>query len=386
MTTAPRATSEDPSTPRDTFDAARGTWTLRSHVAVSGALACPALTAGNEPLSENIDMGSTIAIRNTVRAAARDAFPASRLIGWRALLESSAHTLAATLPIGVPVDLMRDFAAPWSLDLAVGATQGRASAADRLDLAALARTIFLDAAHTDTGTVSTSALDAATALATALTNTATHAIDVQSFVALSQTLPHLLVAAWCALLSDSDALHQWRSLENKSAATDELLRFAGPSRAVFRRARRDVRVGGSLITTGQRVVLMLGDANRDPLVFPGGDRLDFTRDASHHVAFGAGAHVCVGKPIISLALEVATTALCDVTDATAIDDVHWLDAFAIRAPSSLVVSLSRRARHHDTRRVPIGRLLAEQVMDEEVPALAVAVDAAGGVIRARDHE
>ena len=85
----------------------------------------------------NIDMGSTIAIRNTV-APPPDAFPASRLIGWRALLESSAHTLAATLPIGVPVDLMRDFAAPWSLDLAVGATQGRASAADRLDLAALA--------------------------------------------------------------------------------------------------------------------------------------------------------------------------------------------------------------------------------------------------------
>ena len=224
-----------------------------------------------------------------------------------------------------------------------------------------------------------------TALATALTNTATHAIDVQSFVALSQTLPHLLVAAWCALLSDSDALHQWRSLENKSAATDELLRFAGPSRAVFRRARRDVRVGGSLITTGQRVILMLGDANRNP-------RLSGRRSSRLYPRCIASCRVrrrravCVGKPIISLALEVATTALFDVTDATAIDDVHWLDAFAIRAPSSLVVSLSRRARHHDTRRVPIGRLLAEQVMDEEVPALAVAVDAAGGVIRARDHE
>jgi len=324
---------------RDTFDATTNTWTLRSHAAVSAALACSALTVGHEPVAAESTTHSTNHIRNTVRAAARDAFPGSRLIAWRTLLESSAHAMATALPGGVAIDLMQDFAAPWALDLALAAIRNRASTDDGARLGTLARTIFLDAAHSETGAISDASLDAAATLSALAANGATQTMDVQSFVALSQTLPHLLVASWYALLTHPDARQQWRSSSDKRNVIDELLRFAGPSRAVFRRAARDTHVGECPVAKDQRVILMLRNANHDPVVFPDADRLDLARDASRHVAFGGGAHVCVGKPIIALALEVATTALLDrLGDTTVIDDVQWLDGFAIRAPSSLVVS------------------------------------------------
>ncbi|HEY4133419.1 MAG TPA: cytochrome P450 [Gemmatimonadaceae bacterium] len=317
----------------DTFDAATATWTLRSYAAVSGALASSALTAGHEPPATTI--------RNTIRAAAREIFPASRLAAWRNQLASSATDLFASLPTATPIDLMEAFARPWSFDLAMTALRLPRSFAETSDLFGLASTIFRDAALSATGQPSAATLSAATALAIALANNSTErVIDVQSFVALSQTLPHFISAAWHALLTQPDQVYVWRTLDDKSTAVDELLRFAGPSRAVFRTARASVQLGEATILTGQHVVLMLADANRDARVFPDPDRLELRRDASRHLAFGAGPHVCVGGPIVCVALEVATNALASwITDSTTSSSVEWLDGFAIRAPSSLLVTL-----------------------------------------------
>jgi cytochrome P450 len=331
----------------DTFDAASETWTLRSHAAVREALTSAALAAGNEPATDDgvnaIRGAMRGTMRGTMRAAARDAFPSSRLSALRATLEASAEAAAIGLHAGTPVDLMRDFAEPWAHALALDATRMAGTANDAARLIALARTIFIDAAVTTTGEASATALDAAAALARALAPPdRSHTIDVQAFVALSQTLPHLLAAAWHALLMHADQIRVWRALGDKSGAVDELLRFAGPSRAVFRRARSNARIGACAVEVDQRLVLMLADANRDPLVFRDANRLDLARDASQHVAFGTGSHVCVGKPIVSLALEVATTALLDhVGDASTVHAVQWLDGFAIRAPASLVVRVVR---------------------------------------------
>lgn len=317
------------------------TCTLRSHAEVSAALLSRALLAGHEPSDELEEDAGAIAIRAATRAAARAAFSSGKLAAWRTTLEASARERSATLPLGAPVDLMQAFAAPWSLDLAIAAMQSPTAPRNQERLASLARTIFLDAAQTTTGDTSTNTLDAASALAVALAEHGTmRSLDVQSFVALSHTLPHFLVAAWQALLTNADQLAHWRTLDDKSAAVDELLRFAGPSRAVFRRAHRDVVIGDAAIRAEQRVVLLLQSANRDPLVFHDADRLDLSRDASRHVAFGEGRHVCVGAPIIRVAIETATNALLERVGGVSVDDVQWLDGFAIRAPSSLLVTLS----------------------------------------------
>jgi cytochrome P450 len=245
------------------------------------------------------------------------------------------------LPVGVPVDLVRAFAEPWSLGLAVTSAQAADDGVARL--AELARLIFVDAAHAIEGEPSTRARGASIELATMLAATRQGqgtTIDVQAFVALSQTLPCFLAAAWHALFTHPEQIERLRR-DDIGRAIEELLRFAGPSRAVFRRARAAVRIGAAHIGAGQRVALMLADANRDATRFPDPDRLDLTRDASGHLAFGRGSHSCVGASIIRLAVTVATQALIGATHGTpSVDAVEWIDGFAIRAPSSLIVTFS----------------------------------------------
>jgi len=321
----------------DTYDASSCTWTLRSHATVWAALNDAGLAADEATPARPAEVRRVA--QDAIRAGARQQFPAVKLAEWRDSLRASADEFADTLPADAAVDLMKTFAAPWSLDLAARVA-GLASG-DAAHLAPLAHRIFLDAA-TSTHFGDRRTDESAGLLATALARHAAAApLDVQSFVALSQTLPHLIVAVWHALLTHTAQMAVWGSLTDKSNAIDELLRFAGPSRAVFRRARETTRCDATTVQAGQRVTIMLGAANFDPSVFSEPDRLDLHRgNASRHVALGAGRHPCVGAAIIRVAMEAATNALIARVGTNAvIADVQRLDGFAIRAPSSLVVRL-----------------------------------------------
>lgn len=166
---------------------------------------------------------------------------------------------------------------------------------------------------------------------------------MQSFVALSQTLPYLLAGAWLALLRHPQETARLRAdpaLMPK--AVEELMRHASPSRAVFRRSLGDVRIGRAGIRLGERVILMLASASRDPTRFASPDRLDFGRRGEGHLAFGGGEHSCSGASLIRLAVSSATDALLRGTDdVERIGAVEWIGGFAIRAPASLPVVLRR---------------------------------------------
>jgi hypothetical protein len=166
---------------------------------------------------------------------------------------------------------------------------------------------------------------------------------VQTFVALSQTLPCLLANAWLALFRRSDQADRLRSQpELIPTAVDELLRRAGPARAIFRRALAETSIGRARVAPGDRVILMLAAANHDPAQFSEPDQLDVRRDASGHLAFGRGAHSCPGAPIIRMAVAVATNALLSMTSAVEpAGEIEWIGGFAIRAPASLPVVLRR---------------------------------------------
>jgi hypothetical protein len=123
-------------------------------------------------------------------------------------------------------------------------------------------------------------------------------------------------------------------------AIEELLRHAGPARAVFREATAEVSIGGVTIVPGARVILLLSTANRDPAQFADPDRLDFERGADGHLAFGRGVHSCSGAPLIRMAAVVATEALLQGTGALELaGPVEWIGGFAIRAPATLPVIL-----------------------------------------------
>jgi cytochrome P450 len=94
-----------------------------------------------------------------------------------------------------------------------------------------------------------------------------------------------------------------------SAAVEETLRFEPPVDVTGRIASRDMTVGGCPIRATQAMSLSLRAANRDPAVFEDPHRFDITRKKSPHVAFGGGAHICIGAPLARLEAQVALSRL-----------------------------------------------------------------------------
>ena len=315
------------------FDTTLDAWILSSYADVSVALRAPWLASGTVTYAT---------AHAELRDAAAKRFSGERLAAWHAEIEPLAHSLAGELPAGQAVDLVRAFAGPWSLAAALAATDAPGENADRL--ADLAREVFLSAASATDCSLRPRAQEAASELAHSFPS-AGASVDVQAFVALSQTLPCFLANAWFELLRHPEETSRLRSQPGlMPQAIEELLRYAGPSRAVFRQAAAPAVIGCANIREGDRVILLPGAANRDPAQFAEPDRLMFDRGAGGHLALGAGAHFCVGAPLVRMAAAVATTALLATADALESGGpVDWMDGFAIRGPAALPVIL-RRAR------------------------------------------
>jgi cytochrome P450 len=93
-------------------------------------------------------------------------------------------------------------------------------------------------------------------------------------------------------------------------AVEELLRWLGIVHSgIPRTTVEDVEVAGVAIPAGSLVVLALAAANRDPGFVTDADRLDVTRDAAGHVAFGHGLHHCLGAPLARMEMRTAFPAL-----------------------------------------------------------------------------
>lgn len=94
------------------------------------------------------------------------------------------------------------------------------------------------------------------------------------------------------------------------AAIAELLRYTSVAElATCRAATRDIELAGTTIRAGDGVIPLAASANRDPSVFPNPDVLDIHRDARRHLAFGHGAHACMGAALAQLELDIVFTTL-----------------------------------------------------------------------------
>lgn len=99
-----------------------------------------------------------------------------------------------------------------------------------------------------------------------------------------------------------------REPERIGAAVEEFLRFESPVQATRRIALAECEIRGRRIRPGDRVVAVLGAANRDPRVFPEPDLLCIDRDPNRHLAFGAGIHFCLGASLARLEAQIAVAA------------------------------------------------------------------------------
>jgi pentalenolactone synthase len=107
----------------------------------------------------------------------------------------------------------------------------------------------------------------------------------------------------------ADALRADPSLA--SAAVEEIMRMSAPSDHGFTRyAHADIDIAGVTIRAGDAVLLLPGVANRDPAVYPDPDRFDIFRAPEHpHLAFGHGAHFCVGAALARVQLHAVFSTL-----------------------------------------------------------------------------
>jgi cytochrome P450 len=88
-------------------------------------------------------------------------------------------------------------------------------------------------------------------------------------------------------------------------AVEEMLRWETPVQGVVRVTTQETEIGGCPIAKGQVVSVMLGSANCDERSWDDADTIDFDRAENRHIAFGGGAHRCLGSHLARMELRVA---------------------------------------------------------------------------------
>ena len=123
----------------------------------------------------------------------------------------------------------------------------------------------------------------------------------------------MLDNAMAAILARPDLLQ--RMLADRSirdAVVDEMIRLESASGLVVRRAINDVEIDGVTVPAGAYILMAVPNANRDAARFPSPEevRVD-RRGADLSLSFGAGPHLCLGKHLAKMEVQLAVERLLD---------------------------------------------------------------------------
>lgn len=117
-------------------------------------------------------------------------------------------------------------------------------------------------------------------------------------------------------------------------AVEECLRYDSPVQLTSRRAVEDVVFRGVSIAADVEVDVVFGAAHRDAKQFEEPETFDITRESPGHLAFGHGAHFCLGAPLARLEAEIAFTSL-----ATRLPSLSLAEAAPVRRPGLVLRGL-----------------------------------------------
>ena len=127
------------------------------------------------------------------------------------------------------------------------------------------------------------------------------------------------------------------------SAIEELLRYTSPLDVASQRfASEDMTIRSVDIKQGHLVVAMIGSANHDESQFSDPDVLDLTRQPNKHVAFGQGAHFCLGAPLARMKGQIALTTLFrrfpELDLAQPAESLRWRKSLIVRGLEELPVA------------------------------------------------
>ena len=277
-----------------------------------------------------------------MREETLEALSPALLSKWRDRLKSEAERLAAGVSVVSPVDLIADYARPLCLICASIVTGIELDEA--VTLQERAKQVAAAAADPFDPALRASGKSASDTLGSYF-HSGPESLRDSGFVALSQTMIGILANSWFALLQHPS---EWRRLHRQPAlmeqAVEELLRYAGLVRVIFRLATEDLSLNGALIRRGDRVVLRIVAANRDPERFADADRLDIGRRGGH-LTLGIGPHSCVGANLIRMSAVAITQPLVErFSTATLSEPPSWHGGPVYRWAAPLRVRLTRGDR------------------------------------------
>jgi cytochrome P450 len=259
------------------------------------------------------------------------------------LLAAFAFPLPVTVIcelLGVPLADRHDFHA-WTSAL-LSASGGQAARDAGLSMAGYLNTLVADKRANPRDDL-LSGLIEATDEGDRLTETELVSMAFLLLVAGHETTVNLIGNGVFALLRNPDQLAALRADPDlMPGAIEEFLRFLSPvNMATFRFTTQPLRLGDVVIPEGEIISVALGSADRDEKRFEEPDRLDITRKAAGHLAFGHGIHYCLGAPLARLEGQIAIGGLIerfpDLALATEPERLTWRDSTLIRGLETLPV-------------------------------------------------
>ncbi|MBG6090784.1 cytochrome P450 [Actinomadura viridis] len=259
----------------------------------------------------------------------------------------SLHAIAELL--GAPEDEVEQFWVWGDMLLSTGPDRDAQNAAAMVEIAKYAGQL-MQAGHNR---------PSSDIISTAVTNAQNLGIDPEE-VALF--LASLIIAGWettaaaitatvykLLTVHGEEGTHLYRRLceqpELIPSAVEELLRVVPNSwfdSGQPRRAARDVMLAGAHVKKGDVVLVAHDVASRDPEVFDAADEIKLDRAPNPHLAFGFGAHFCLGAHLarleINVVLEFLTGRFPDLRLAVPSDQVRWNTGTPIRRIEELPVA------------------------------------------------
>lgn len=157
-----------------------------------------------------------------------------------------------------------------------------------------------------------------------------------------ETTTNLIGNGLLALLRNPQQMRALRDDPQRTVnAIEELLRFDCPVQLAPRAAAGDIRIGTVQISEGDRVMLMLGAANRDPDQFTDPDQLHLERLPTTHLSFGFDHHFCLGAHLARVEAELAFRTLLMRFPRIELDGAPaWTRNIAYRGMSELFIKVS----------------------------------------------
>ena len=141
---------------------------------------------------------------------------------------------------------------------------------------------------------------------------------------------------------------QWQRLQNEPGlihtAVQEMFRFESPLPFFHRYAAKEINILGKTYPKGSKFGLLYGSANRDERQFSEPGEFDIERNPNKHLAFGRGAHLCLGNHLSRLDMEIIFLTLSRLTASIELlgEKPAFKKSLSVRGLQSLPIRLHAR--------------------------------------------